>query len=842
MSEPRASLLDRVRFLGLDHPRVALTLGAALAVVAGLAFTRIDPITDISDVIQTPSARTFARAAKLFALDEKAFLLLESDSPGREDALRRLARGLEERLAKKQGIAAVEHGVPPGDEDAVARAAVPWGPLFFGPGELAALDRLLTPEGIDAAVGRQTSRLALLGIGDAETWARRDPLELGSALARRLASLTGGYRFAKGSRDFISEDGRALLVIVTTTGGTAADSRAIVGAVETATGELLREPWARGLSWCGTGGAFFEEETERQIRDDLTGSLSSSLVVCALILAVGFRLWRPDWLFLLTAPTLWGTLVGIGLFVLVKPRFFAMSAGCAAILVGLGIDYVIHVTSGSLDLSSRGDEPRAAIEGGIRQTWTGLLGSAFTSVAAFAAYGASEQVFLREMGLLAALGFLTCLAGALFLLPPILTRFLQVRGKSASALPPRTLGVRSSVAFSLAHPWVVLLTSAALALSAGAWLVLRPVALEDDLRNVYARDSKPLAAQARIAAAFGGSHEPVLLLVEAPSEDDVAAACTRLEAPLGVLEREGLVVAHESVAPFVPAQGDQQRVLALLARKDGAALGQAFRASLDRAGFDPAPFQDYARGLEAACGLRGPLTIEGLRKLGFDSLLRPFVARTAEGAAGLVVVFPRHDLWRAEDRDALVPRLEQGLAQARVRGALSSLYLTSDESARQVSDDFRRVTLASVLGVTLIVALQFRRPGRVALVLLPPALGLLWTAALFSALGYRLNLMNLGVLPMLAGVGVDDGIYPVDRFFSRPAEGVAAAFRFRGGAMVLSMTTTMVSFGSLALSRNRGMSSVGVLTFVGLGLCLVASITTLPAVLELLARSKESKA
>jgi predicted RND superfamily exporter protein len=830
------SLVERVQLFGVRRPGLTAILGGVLATVSLVAFARVDLITDITGIVQTPSARTFDRAAKTFQLNERAFVLLEADSQGREKDLLRFATSLEKQLAGKPGITSVEHGLPREGEDLVAKIAIPWGPLFFGKDELPELDRLLTPEGLDEAAKKQASRIALLGFGDAETWAARDPLELGRGLIRRLETLGGGYRFAKGSRDFLSEDGRALLVIVTTTGGTEADSRAQVGAIERAARETLAEPWARGLSWCGTGGCFFEEETERNVRTDLTESLTSSIIICALILAVGFRIWRPDWIALLCAPTLWGTLVGIGLFALVKPRFFVMSVGCAAILVGLGIDYVIHVVCGALELRAGGEDVRPALEGGIRQTWTGLLGSTFTSVAAFVAYQASDQVFLKEMGLLAGAGFLTCLAGAVWLLPVILGRVIARRGPGTP--PPRTLGVESSVGFSLARPGLVAGLSLAISIGAIAWLAARPLQLEDDLRNVYARDSKPLAAQARIGAAFGGSHEPVLVLVEGRSEDDVVEQCQRLELPLARLERDGLVVARESIAPFVPPRDEQEHVLELLSKKDGPALARAFQAALERSGFDPGAFEAIARGLEAACALKEPLGLAQLRALGFDPLVKPFVARIENGALGLVVVFPHRDLWRAHDRDELASRLDQALVEAGARGSLTSLYFTSDESARQVSVDFWRVTIVSVLTVTAIVALQFRKPLRIALVLLPPALGLLWTAALFSLVGYKMNLMNLGVLPMLYGVGVDDGIYPVDRYVARPGEGVAAAFRFTGGAMVLCMTTTMVSFGSLALSSNRGISSVGVLTFLGLGLSLLASMTTLPSVLELLRRAR----
>ena len=42
--------------------------------------------------------------------------------------------------------------------------------------------------------------------------------------------------------------------------------------------------------------------------------------------------------------------------------------------------------------------------------------------------------------------------------------------------------------------------------------------------------------------------------------------------------------------------------------------------------------------------------------------------------------------------------------------------------------------------------------------------------------------------------------------------------------MLLTSVTTMVTFGSLGLSENRGLASVGTLSFVGIGACLVASV------------------
>jgi hypothetical protein len=57
---------------------------------------------------------------------------------------------------------------------------------------------------------------------------------------------------------------------------------------------------------------------------------------------------------------------------------------------------------------------------------------------------------------------------------------------------------------------------------------------------------------------------------------------------------------------------------------------------------------------------------------------------------------------------------------------------------------------------------------------------------------------------------------------------------------MLTSLTTMVTFGSLALSENQGIASVGLLALVGVGGCLAATVLVLPAILSLRDPAEES--
>jgi predicted RND superfamily exporter protein len=57
-----------------------------------------------------------------------------------------------------------------------------------------------------------------------------------------------------------------------------------------------------------------------------------------------------------------------------------------------------------------------------------------------------------------------------------------------------------------------------------------------------------------------------------------------------------------------------------------------------------------------------------------------------------------------------------------------------------------------------------------------------------------------------------------------------------GLGILLSACTNLEGFGSLALSVNRGIASVGLVSLVGIAACLLAAVSTVPAALQVLGR------
>ena len=95
--------------------------------------------------------------------------------------------------------------------------------------------------------------------------------------------------------------------------------------------------------------------------------------------------------------------------------------------------------------------------------------------------------------------------------------------------------------------------------------------------------------------------------------------------------------------------------------------------------------------------------------------------------------------------------------------------------------------------------------------------------------------MNVVVVPLLLGIGVDSGIHLVHRAeaLARTPEGGDLLSSTTARAVFYSALTTTVSFGTLALSSHRGVSSLGVVLAMGMTITVLSNLVVLPALLAL---------
>jgi hypothetical protein len=193
-----------------------------------------------------------------------------------------------------------------------------------------------------------------------------------------------------------------------------------------------------------------------------------------------------------------------------------------------------------------------------------------------------------------------------------------------------------------------------------------------------------------------------------------------------------------------------------------------------------------------------------------------------------VEVFPRENL---NDRAAMQRFVQQ---VRRVAPAASGPPVTYLGASRAVVGAFQQAFYWALVSIAVILIASMTHMVDVFLVMAPLILAALLTGAATVLLGIPFNFANIIALPLLLGMGVDNGIHMVHRFRTAPPKDGVMLKTTTSTAVALSALTNISGFGNFAISPHRGTASMGVLLTVGILLLLSCTMIFLPSLLSVL--------
>jgi len=209
------------------------------------------------------------------------------------------------------------------------------------------------------------------------------------------------------------------------------------------------------------------------------------------------------------------------------------------------------------------------------------------------------------------------------------------------------------------------------------------------------------------------------------------------------------------------------------------------------------------------------------------SMRRMFTPREGEGY--LLHLIPRRYLWDRQSLDRFAEQTEA--IDPTVIGTEKLIIIMNDETLA----DGREASLLALAVIAVLLLVYFRGPIGL-LALIPLVVGCLAMLGMMFVFGMKYNYINLIAAPIILGIGIDDGVHALHRYREEAGAGlerITRGFRFVGKAVLLTSLTTMIGFGSVAFYEMRGMASFGKVLFMGVGLCFVATVLVLPAVLRI---------
>jgi hypothetical protein len=197
-----------------------------------------------------------------------------------------------------------------------------------------------------------------------------------------------------------------------------------------------------------------------------------------------------------------------------------------------------------------------------------------------------------------------------------------------------------------------------------------------------------------------------------------------------------------------------------------------------------------------------------------------------------IQIFPKKDL---NDLD----NLEKFIADVQsVAPDTTDLPIIYWESMKEVVHSFQKaITIALVVIAILLYGIR-RNITDTLLVMTPLVLAGLFTMASTVVTNTPINYANIIALPLLLGLGVDNGIHMVEKLHHSLSEDQNIYQSSTARAMFYGALTTASSFGGLAFSAHQGIASMGLIITMGIFWIMVCTFIVLPAISKIVLREK----
>jgi hypothetical protein len=598
--------------------------------------------------------------------------------------------------------------------------------------------------------------------------------------------------------------------------------------------------------------------------DEMQSSQSSMVVATILsylgvfiVLVAGFGGIRHS--LLAMASLILGMIWSLGYTTITIGHLNILSSAFAAILTGLGINYGIYYVAQYLQLRKAGFATPEALVGTAGTVGAGITIGAIGTAVAFFMAGFTEFIGVAELGIIAGGGIVACWLAAMTVLPGVL-RLSDAR--RASHILPTPLDFHLWLNPVAARPRWFLFSSLActLFLALGIPLLkydynllnMQPAGLESvDLEQKLLRETDRSAYFALSVAespseALARKAEFLKLASVERVEEIASLLPPDLDEKRSIIQRiAGRLTNLPERPPQIPVPRQDQLAPMLLqlravlaAAPQSAATARQLGALADLVGHMPS--DEYAAKLSGysqriAGELLGQLHL--LRSVANPEppqwsdlpggLVDRFVGRSGRL---LLRIYGKGNLWDADATERFVADVR------RVDPKATGNPMQVSESSRIMKQSYEQAAVYALLIILPVVFLDFGSLRDTILAILPLALGMLQLFGLMGLLNVPLNPANMIALPLMLGMGVDNGVHIMHDF--RSQRGRYRMSHSTSVAVVLNTVTTMVGFAVLMIAEHRGLQSLGRVLTLGMAFCLLSSLVILPAILVLMTRRR----
>ncbi|UNC93234.1 efflux RND transporter permease subunit [Candidatus Contubernalis alkaliaceticus] len=610
-----------------------------------------------------------------------------------------------------------------------------------------------------------------------------------------------------------------------------------------------------------TGGAFVQDyEADETMFDGFLSTAAITFILIILFIILSFkRLLLP-----VSAgyPLLLGAVLATAFAWLVYKNLNMFSISFAILLLGLGIDFGVHIISRYLEEREGGLDVSAAVATTVRETSSGIFVAAITTAIAFFTFLMAEFTAFTQMGVISGGGIILLCVTMIFVMPSIILLFdlkggsqKQLKGSGYEFLKPVGRAVEQKPLV-----FVVIFAIAAVILAGNVF----NTNIKTDISEIYPEDMECLQWLDVVEDEFAFNPTTLVFMVddmdelervseELSSRDDIrqlesvlnympeeqdykVSVIKKLNTGLRIKPQNGKSVTQEEllfafggIINFLAERGIDESA-------EGYRLMENARTAFLTEGNNESTeaVETTDNNTESSRGASGfysvTADIENLllneKKFTYDKLPHDIKANYAGKDGKLSVeVVPDVNVWDSENYQNIAEAIYDVSGRTPV-----GMPAIMNEVTEYAKSDVVRISLFCLGTLFIILWLMFKSMKDAIIVIIPLVLMIYMTLGIAPIIfGDDLNIFSIIAFPVLVGIGVDSGVHLLHRIKHSEDKDLSHILAYTGKAIVMTTITTLIGFGSLYFINHPGLSSFGLVTIVGMALCLMLTLILVPS-------------
>ncbi|MCC5875852.1 MAG: MMPL family transporter [Candidatus Sumerlaeia bacterium] len=702
------------------------------------------------------------------------------------------------------------------------------------------LEQTILPDYVAGSVNRLLER-----VGDDPTTETlqaisRDPFGFEELFLERTTVDGGPLQPVERDGYYISEDGTMLLIVLWPQ--QKASDLIFTRQMKNFLTETRQGLYARNPSWrAAVDIQFMGPHVESalgaaDVKRDIILTTTVSFISVLLLFFAAFR--QPEALILVAIPLVVGLFWTMGITSLFVERITQVTLTFAAILIGLGIDFSIHLYNRYLEYYRAGQTAGRALINAMTFTGPTIVAGAITTGFAFFGMALTRFEGFRELGLFGGIGIFMSLIAVAVTLPPLMIIFSRITRRNRD--PIATLGLKKVTFTVQAYPRMTVAAGLCIVVYLGFYA--REARFNDDFQSLRQPPERYIQLADRVNSQFDLPGNQLVLIVEGETLDRALENNDRLFQNIQNQARRYNFISIDSLREAYPSEETQRRNVARFARLPIERARTTFREHLAGQEGLPDDFLDPWLGrlvaIQQECqqALATPGSLVSFDRIGDPDFVN-FVQRhlikddTRDVYRVITRVYPADNEWTMAGPEYFVEAISHRLDQQPL--VLGSAII-SQELRAIIITDLAKIIIFVFICVVAYLVFYFRSVPRALLAMVPVIFALLSMLGVIHLLNIELNYLNIIALPMIVGIGVDSGIHFLGRFYEGGGNNMRFAIEKTGRAIVITGFTTIFGFGALCVASFPGIREIGIIAIVGVACTLFASLVFLPAVLRLL--------